>query len=32
VASVCRAIASDARRGILAHSRLVELRAAASGR
>jgi CheY-like chemotaxis protein len=29
VASVCRAIASDARRGILAHSRLVELRALA---
>jgi CheY-like chemotaxis protein len=26
VASVCRAIAADARRGILAHSRLVELR------
>ena len=26
VASVCRAIASDARRGILAHARLVELR------
>jgi DNA-binding NarL/FixJ family response regulator len=29
VASVCRAIASDARRGILAHARLVELRALA---
>ncbi|MCU1613242.1 MAG: Response regulator with CheY-like receiver domain and winged-helix DNA-binding domain [Frankiales bacterium] len=29
VASVCRAIASDARRGILAHSRLMELRALA---
>jgi CheY-like chemotaxis protein len=26
VASICRAIAADARRGILAHSRLVELR------
>ena len=26
VASVCRAIASDARRGILAHARLVQLR------
>ena len=32
VASVCRAIASDARRGILAHSRLVELRALATTR
>jgi CheY-like chemotaxis protein len=30
VASVCRAIAADARRGILAHSRLVELRALAA--
>jgi DNA-binding NarL/FixJ family response regulator len=30
VASLCRAIASDARRGILAHSRLVELRALAA--
>jgi DNA-binding NarL/FixJ family response regulator len=30
VASVCQAIASDARRGILAHSRLVELRAVAA--
>ena len=29
VASVCRAIASDARRGILAHARLVELQAVA---
>jgi HPt (histidine-containing phosphotransfer) domain-containing protein len=26
VAAVCRAIAADARRGILAHSRLVQLR------
>jgi DNA-binding NarL/FixJ family response regulator len=30
VASVCRAIAADARRGILAHARLVELRALAA--
>ena len=30
VAAVCRAIASDARRGILAHGRLVELRALAT--
>jgi HPt (histidine-containing phosphotransfer) domain-containing protein len=29
VASICRAIAADARRGILAHARLVELRALA---
>jgi DNA-binding NarL/FixJ family response regulator len=29
VASICRAIAADARRGILAHSRLVQLRALA---
>src|SRR4051812_2693615 len=31
VASICRAIAADARRGILAHARLVELRALAAG-
>jgi DNA-binding response OmpR family regulator len=32
VASVCRAIASDARRGILAHGRLVQLRQLAAAR
>ncbi|WP_158550745.1 response regulator transcription factor [Geodermatophilus sp. TF02-6] len=31
VAAVCRAIARDARRGVLAHDRLVELRAVAGG-
>jgi CheY-like chemotaxis protein len=31
VADVCRAIAADARRGVLAHSRLVQLRALAAG-
>ena len=31
VADVCRAIAADARRGVLAHARVVQLRALAGG-